>query len=295
MSSPARTDTRVLSTGSAKAGSPATALPPDGGREGTLPEPGRLQDELHDPGKDRGAAPAYRAGETVGRPAGGPANPARRARPTSSGTGASLHTAAFQFVPLPFVDDWLIARRRRKLVQHILESRGIRFEDKVPAILSDWVNRSMLNRVGSFSRGLITKPLRKVFRTVFFWLTVRTAVRTLAETYFLGRFVSHPDLGAVLDSDGNSDGDSEASAFLSNRRARELADLFKEVVVGIDLRLARDGYDRAWRHFRQFRRGRRSQLISTAEVERVIGEEYPGFITTFDSDVSARLLSLLKK
>ena len=106
---------------------------------------------------------------------------------------------------------------------------------------------------------------------------------------------SHPDLGAVLDSDGNSDGDSEASAFLSNRRARELADLFKEVVVGIDLRLARDGYDRAWRHFRQFRRGRRSQLISTAEVERVIGEEYPGFITTFDSDVSARLLSLLKK
>lgn len=183
----------------------------------------------------------------------------------------SVSTGAYEFLPVPFLDEWLIKRQRRGMVENILTKRGISFEAEAPAILVGG-GRTLLARLGSMSRGLILKPLRKIFRSVLFWLTARSAARTAMVTYFLARFLHHPGLVPA-----------DAGDRLTEERARFLADVFREVSKSIDLRAVSGTFRQLAGLFA------RSKKATGDEVSQTIEKSAPGFIAEFDAMVSEKL------
>ncbi len=188
--------------------------------------------------------------------------------------GASLSTGALEFLPVPFLDEWLIKRQRRGMVADILEKRSIRFDADVPNLLVGG-GRAFLVRLGSMTRGLFMKPLKKLFRTVLFWFTARSAARTAMVTYFLARFLHHP--GLVEDGD-----------YLTEERARDLSEVFADVSKNIDLQALKGGLRQLTKMFGQ------SKEVRGEEVSAAIEHEAPGFIGNFDEKVSQGL-ALLKQ
>lgn len=74
-----------------------------------------------------------------------------------------------RLVPLPFVDDWLERRFTRALFQAIAESHGVALSDEALAALTE--DRSSL-ALGCLTL-LVVWPLKKLFRTVLYFLTVK--------------------------------------------------------------------------------------------------------------------------
>ena len=185
---------------------------------------------------------------------------------------ASARTGAFELIPLPFVDEWLINRQRRIMVKRILDERGIRFDRGVPRMLAGG-GRGLFSRIGGAIRGLVFKPLRKIFRSVFFWLTARNAARTALVSYFLARFVHHPGI-------------APDAGPLTRQRAEELAGVFREVARGLDMKAASDAYRRLLRFFKG------NDRIAPDRLSRAIEEEAPGFVAEFDTRIAERLSTL---
>lgn len=185
--------------------------------------------------------------------------------------GASLGTGVSEFIPIPFLDEWIIKKQRQAMIGMILAQRGITFEKQVPALLTS-SGRTLTGRLGSMTRGLILKPLKKLFRTVFFWLAARNAARTAMATYFLARFLQHP--GIVPHALGQH---------LTAERARFLGKMFREISEGIDIRAAKGAFAQVVALFK------RSEPTSAAELSKVIERSSPGFIAEFDAMLDARL------
>ncbi|MGE9267683.1 MAG: hypothetical protein ACQKBY_06265, partial [Verrucomicrobiales bacterium] len=183
----------------------------------------------------------------------------------------NLGTGAYAFIPLPFLDDWLIKRQRRKMAQAVLESRGISYDRKAPRLIVE-EDRPLFARLGSLMKGLVMKPLKKLFRTVLIWLTAKNAARTVMVSYFLARFLHHP---ALLPAD--------AGRHLSEERARFLSTVFHEVSEDIDVRAAKDALQQLIKLFA------RSNKRSTQEIGETIEKAAPNFIAEFDALVSERL------
>jgi len=185
----------------------------------------------------------------------------------------SASTGAFEFLPVPFLDEWMIKRQRLSMVADILTKRGISYEKAVPGIIVGG-EKTLLARIGSMSRGLVLKPIKKIFRTVFFWLTAKSAARTAMVTYFLARFLHHPGLVP-----------QDAGKTLTVERARYLAETFREVSKGIDLRAVRDTFRQLVGLFAS------RKQTSGNEVSQTIEKSAPGFIAEFDSMVREKLES----
>lgn len=157
------------------------------------------------------------------------------------------------------------------MVVDILGKRGITYDPEVLGILTG-SGKNLLGRLGSMTRGLLLKPIRKVFRSVLFWLTARSAARTAMVTYFLARFLHHP--GLIPPGAGTR---------LTAERARFLAEAFRDVSKNIDLRAARNSFAQLVQLFARRRRA------SGNEVSQTIEESSPGFIAEFDSMMQQRL------
>lgn len=191
----------------------------------------------------------------------------------------SFQTGVFEFVPLPFVDDWLIVRERRLLVEKVLTSRGVSFEKGVPKLLADGGAKSLMGRLGGLVKSLILKPLRKVLKTFLFWLTIRRAVLNVVETYFLARFANLPE----INSDAGPVTTAQASAW---------GKLFSQVVHKADQRFAREGTRRLWKMMKQQKQSQR-ETLSREEVEQELEREAPGILADFDQRAREGLASLV--
>lgn len=185
--------------------------------------------------------------------------------------GISLGTGASEFIPVPFLDEWMIKKQRRALVGIILSKRGITFEKNVPSILTG-SGRSWFGRLGSMARGLVLKPLKKLLRTVLFWIAVRNAARTAMATYFLARFLQHPGLVP-----------NEAAQHLTEERARFLGQVFREIAAGIDTRAAKNAFVQVVGLFK------RSKHVPATELSKVIERASPGFVAEFDAMLDNKL------
>lgn len=189
----------------------------------------------------------------------------------------SIQTGIFQLIPFPFIDDWLIALWRRRMVRRSLKSRGITFDSGVPRIITQWTNRNLASRIRSGAKGVVFKPLKKVFRSVLFWLTARDAMRTTAETFFLARFLQHPNLVKA-----------GADHHLSAKRAEVLGRVSKQAIRKIDHRVVGHATGKVWgslsRRVRILREGIRSD-----EFSRIMEERAPGILADFDSRVGELL------
>lgn len=180
----------------------------------------------------------------------------------------SFQTGVFEFIPLPFLDDWLIVRERRLLVEKILTGRGVVFEKEVPKLLADGGKRSLLGRLGGLVRALILKPLRKILKTFLFWLAIRRAVLNVLETYFLARFANLAEVN------------SKAGP-ITKSQAEVMGKQFSQVVKKLDQRFAREGSRRLWQLMRQ-KKLASGEKLSRAQVEEELEKEAPGILADFD-------------
>ncbi|BAM02425.1 hypothetical protein PSMK_02660 [Phycisphaera mikurensis NBRC 102666] len=92
-----------------------------------------------------------------------------------------------QFIPVPFVDDLAGDRVRRSLVAKLLERRGRSFGAPAVRPLYAGPPTSGLARAAGFTKSLILKPVKKLLRTVFLFVTIRRAVLDAAAALLLGR------------------------------------------------------------------------------------------------------------
>lgn len=204
--------------------------------------------------------------------------------PTSASVSAvtvhrqSIQSGIFEFIPIPFVDDYLIKRERRILVEKVLGRRDITYERRVPKLLADGGGKTLLGRLGGFVKSLVLKPLRKVLRSVFFWLTIRRAVLTMVETYLLARFSALPELG----------GQAQA---VTNQEARQLGKLFAEIASQADRKIARNGSRQLWNWMKE-RREKSGEELPAEEVGRELEKQAPGILSEFDERAVAGLRAL---
>ncbi len=184
----------------------------------------------------------------------------------------SLQTGAYEFIPLPFIDDWLIGRERRRMVRIILEGRGYRLDARVAGVIASG-GRPWIARLMSRLKGVVLKPLRKLLRTVFFWLSARRAARTVVETYLLGRFLHHPDLRPL------------EPGHVTREDARVWAHAFRRAAHRMDLRAAGDAVARV----KRLLRGPGDHKVRAGEVEGTIEAAAPDFVAAFDARVTEEL------
>ncbi len=146
-------------------------------------------------------APADRPGEdppAAGASGGGPAVPApppAHERGPAGGDATSLHaraallTGLALLVPVPFLDDWLAERARRDLVGALLARHG-RAPDAVTRARALWADPGgCLSGCLGLPLRLLLAPIKKLLKTLFFVLALRSAAMAIGRTLALGRTV----------------------------------------------------------------------------------------------------------
>jgi hypothetical protein len=97
-------------------------------------------------------------------------------------------------IPVPFMDDWALERVQRRMIQEIdrEEKIGLTAEEmKILAGDEDPRWAGCLGTVSMAVREVTGAILGKLFRTVFYFLTIRRSVRRSADTLHLGYLVLH--------------------------------------------------------------------------------------------------------
>lgn len=92
-------------------------------------------------------------------------------------------------IPVPFVDDWALGQVQRRMVWELARDRGISLSGREGKILaggeeSGWPG--CLGGVAWVLREVIGAILAWLFRTVFYFLTIRRSVLRSSETLHLG-------------------------------------------------------------------------------------------------------------
>lgn len=97
-------------------------------------------------------------------------------------------------IPVPFMDDWALAQVQRRMVWELARNAGVALapqEAKTLAGAEDPGWRGCLGTIGWALREVTGAILGKLFRTVFYFLTIRRSVRRSAETLHLGYLFAH--------------------------------------------------------------------------------------------------------
>ena len=97
-------------------------------------------------------------------------------------------------IPVPFMDDWALSQVQRRMILELARGAGVTLAPQEPKILAGaedpgW--RGCLGTVVWAFREVTGAILGKLFRTVFYFLTIRRSVRRSAETLHLGYLYSH--------------------------------------------------------------------------------------------------------
>lgn len=151
-------------------------------------------------------------------------------RDTARAAGAAIATGAATLVPLPFVDDWITARSRRELVAAALRAHGRTFHVReLRALYQD--GGSLIGLPWRIAKGLVLVPVKKLFRSVFFVLGLRSVALAVGRTLALGHVVDRQIRLGMFRND-----DSAAARADQARRLRRALD---RAYSGVDDRLVR--------------------------------------------------------
>lgn len=107
----------------------------------------------------------------------------------------SLLTGLTPLIPFPFVDDWARDYLRRRLASDLLRGRPMGEDELKVLACGESPGGSFRGCfLATVWRAIVVvgkKLLRKVFRTILFFLAVRDCARTFARTFHEGYFLRH--------------------------------------------------------------------------------------------------------
>lgn len=122
-----------------------------------------------------------------------PANPAESNRRPEDAelqqilSRSAILTGIAGFIPVPFLDDYAAERVRQHMVVSLLKRQGLSHANYLRPLYRESI--SCIGSVFQFVRSLIVKPVRKLFRTLFFFLAIRSVTLQMARVYLLGRAI----------------------------------------------------------------------------------------------------------
>jgi hypothetical protein len=97
-------------------------------------------------------------------------------------------------VPMPFVDDWALGQVQRRMAWEIARNAGVTLSPNERKILAGGGEGGWSGCLGSIAwvaREVIGAILGWLFRTVFYFLTIRRSVKRSSETLHLGYLFAH--------------------------------------------------------------------------------------------------------
>jgi hypothetical protein len=197
-------------------------------------------------------------------------------------------------IPVPFVDDWALGQVQRRMLAEIARNAGIALSSPERKILAGggapaW--RGCLGTIVWALREVIGAILGWLFRTIFYFLTIRRSVRRSAETLHLGYLYDH-----VLRM-----GPTALPASLTPEdRARAIRAAAMKTLAQVDDKAIHRTLIRDFRHslslllqaaalFRRFlprrRKRRNTDLAGESEVFRREEELLGGFVDRLSADL----------
>lgn len=175
----------------------------------------------------------------------------------------SLLAGLCPLIPVPFLDDRVLASVRRKMVRELAAERGARLDPERVDLLAG-IERRSRGCVDLAVRGTVTvtfKLLRKVFRKVFIFLAVKEGVDTASRVFHEG-YLLHLALAWAPDWESRS-------APLDSGRARTVRRAVDGTLAEVDPRPVEQAVRRVFR-------GSRSLLRQGARVLGRSGAARPG-------------------
>lgn len=97
-------------------------------------------------------------------------------------------------IPVPFMDDWALSQVQRRMIWELARRAGVALTPEEPKILAGAEDPGWRGCLGTLFwavREVTGAILGKLFRTVFYFLTLRRSVRRSAETLHLGYLFDH--------------------------------------------------------------------------------------------------------
>ena len=162
----------------------------------------------------------------------------------------SLSSAMCAVVPVPCLDDHLVKLTRRRMTRELAAHRGLELPPADLAVLSgtepkSWGWGCFLGLFVSLAFKVVVKILRRVFRTILFWLLVKDAADAASRTFHEGYLLD----GLLRRAEPAADGGAP--------NARDLRTQIEAVLDRIDTGALTGG-------FRMALRGTRSAMSSGA-------------------------------
>lgn len=90
-------------------------------------------------------------------------------------------------IPVPFLDDFVAQRVLKHMVASLLKAHGRDYAPKRVSVFYEGESKGCFAMAWDFAWGLIIKPIKKLFKTIFFVLAIRDVAVGIGSTLFLGR------------------------------------------------------------------------------------------------------------
>jgi len=187
-------------------------------------------------------------------------------------SSAAVFTAASRLIPFPFLDDIVEDRVRLFMLSALLKQHGVSLPSKELRPIYNKDTGCIAGALG-FGVNLLLKPLRKIFRTIFFILTIRDVSLHVADTILLGRAIDR-----IL-------ADKTPKKLSLTNDIEKIREAFLTASTHVDRKLAKHLFDSLWDQRKHFKKlgsfTRKAFAKERTEEIHLDGDQQ----TTIDQDV----------
>jgi hypothetical protein len=196
-------------------------------------------------------------------------------------------------IPVPFVDDWALGQVQRRMVWEVARDAGVALSSTERKILAGGGESGWPGCLGGIFwavREVVGTVLGWLFRTVFYFLTIRRSVRRSSETLHLGYLFAHSlKLGSTAFPPSTAEERARLIRSAALRALEQIDDRAVYLTLLRDFRRSLSLLLQAASLFRRFlprrRKRRNTDLAAETEVFQREEELLGGFVDRLSADL----------